>query len=349
MKILFRVILTLVALLFIGACTTGKDVVRVVEVESALDAGLTEKEIARLAQIKAAEKSENNGHELKNVIRGTRNYSVMEYFATHPDVAGPVANDYRVGGYDVLDITVYEEEDLSRKEVRISADGYITFPLVGRIEVAGLTTSEIENLIAVKLAQGQLIIDAHVSVSVSDYKSKQFLVLGPVNSPGSYPLKARERVVDAISMAGGIDSSKSGSELMIIRTENPDTRQERKIVIRIDIQALLYQGNQNLNLRLLDRDLLYIPKAEKFYIIGQVQSPGSFFYTDKDITLVGAISMAGGFTKIAARNRTRIIRVEDGKEKIITVKVDAITKSGKKAQDIRIEPEDIIVVPESYF
>ena len=67
------------------------------------------------------------------------------------------------------------------------------------------------------------------------------------------------------------------------------------------------------------------------------------------IDLVEAIIMAGGFTKIASRNRTRIVRMEDGKEKIITVKVDAITKSGKKAQDIRIQPEDIIVVPESYF
>ena len=349
MKILFRYTLILAALLLVGACTSGKDVVRVIEVQTDGDTGLTEKEIARLAEIKAAEKSENNGHELKDVIQGTRNYSVMEYIATHPDVDGPIANDYRVGGYDVLDITVYEEEDLSRKEVRISADGYITFPLVGRIKVAGLTTSEIENLIAVKLAQGQLIIDAHVSVAVSDYKSKHFMALGPVNSPGSYPLKARERVVDAISMAGGIDFSRSGSELMIIRTENPDTQQERKVVIRIDIQALLYQGDQNLNLRLMDRDLVYIPKAEKFYLIGQVKNPGSFFYTDKDITLVEAIIMAGGFTKIAARNRTRIVRMEDGKEKIITVKVDAITKSGKKAQDILIQPEDIIVVPESYF
>ena len=349
MKILFRCTVVLTVLLIVGACTTGKDVVRVIEVETAGDTGLTEKEIARLAEIKAAEKNENNGHELKDVIKGTRNYSVMEYLAAHPDVAGPVANDYRVGGYDVLDITVYEEEDLSRKEVRISADGYITFPLVGRIEVTGLTTSEIENLIAVKLAQGQLIIDAHVSVAVSDYKSKHFMALGPVNSPGSYPLKARERVVDAISMAGGIDFSRSGSELMIIRTESPDTKHERKIVIRIDIQALLYQGDQNLNLRLMDRDLVYIPKAEKFYLIGQVKNPGSFFYTDKDITLVEAIVMAGGFTKIAARNRTRIVRMEDGKEKIIVVKVDAITESGKKTQDILIQPEDIIVVPESYF
>ena len=68
-----------------------------------------------------------------------------------------------------------------------------------------------------------------------------------------------------------------------------------------------------------------------------------------DITLVEAISMAGGFTKIAARNRTRIVRMEDGIEKIIVVKVDAITRAGKKGQDILLRPGDVIVVPESFF
>jgi polysaccharide export outer membrane protein len=59
--------------------------------------------------------------------------------------------------------------------------------------------------------------------------------------------------------------------------------------------------------------------------------------------------MAGGFTRIAARNRTRIIRIEDRVEKIIEVKVDAITDAGKKIQDVIIQPDDIIVVPESFF
>jgi polysaccharide export outer membrane protein len=59
--------------------------------------------------------------------------------------------------------------------------------------------------------------------------------------------------------------------------------------------------------------------------------------------------MAGGFTRIASRNKTRIIRVEEGVEKIIQVKVDAITKAGKKIQDVVIQPNDVIVVPESFF
>ena len=115
------------------------------------------------------------------------------------------------------------------------------------------------------------------------------------------------------------------------------------------MQALLNQGDQLSNILLQDKDLIYIPKAERFYILGQVQQPGSFYYVDKNITLVEAIGMAGGFTRIAARNSTRIVRMQGDEEIIIEVKVDAITKAGKKAQDVPILPGDVIIVPESFF
>jgi polysaccharide export outer membrane protein len=184
---------------------------------------------------------------------------------------------------------------------------------------------------------------------VTDYKSKKFLVLGAVKNPGSYSLQAQERVLDAISRAEGIDFQKAGKQGMIVRTENPNTAKERKVVINFDMQSLLKGRDQISNLFLADKDVLYIPPAEHFYIIGQVKEPGSYPITDREISLVEAISMAGGFTPIAARNRTRIIRVENGAEKIIEVKVDAITDAGKKIQDVLIQPNDIVVVPESFF
>jgi polysaccharide export outer membrane protein len=347
MKFSMRVLLVFAALFIISSCATGKDkdVVRVIEVKNGEKRDLGKKELTELARIKAAKKSEKNGKGLNRVIKGTQNFSVTQYLAARPDVDDPVAREYRVGGYDILDITVYEEADLSRQGVRISADGYITFPLIGRIKVDGLTTSEIETLISNTLARGQFIIDAQVSVTVTEYKSKSFMVLGPVKAPGCYPLKVRERVIDGISRAGGMVLGESGNQMMIIRTEHPDTEQERKIVIRIDLSALLHEGNQQSNLLLKDRDLLYIPKVEPFYIIGEVKNPGSFYYKEKDITLVEAITMAGGFDVFADRNRTRIVRMEDGIEKIIEVRVDAITEAGQKGQDVLIRPGDIIVVP----
>ena len=350
-----HLIMATVMVCSIGACGVGGEVVKVTTVQEGAYAGLKKDDLARLDEIKKARGEEGIDDSLRNVIEETRHFSVAQYLMERPEARGPAGGDYRVGGYDVLSITVYEEKDLSRGAVRVSADGYITFPLIGRIKVDDRTTSEIEKLISLKLAEEQYLLDAHVSVMVTGYNSKRFLVLGAVEKPGSYSLQARERVLDAVSKAGGIRRSRdsyyeqAGKKGMIIRTENPGTDQERKIVINLDLEGLLKGRDQISNIFLAEKDVLFIPTAEHFYIIGQVRRPGSYPLTDKEITLVEAIGMAGGFTRIAARNRTRIIRVEDGVEKIIEVKVDAITDAGKRIQDVVIQPHDVIVVPESFF
>ncbi len=323
------------------------EVVRVINVSDGGRHDIDEDQWERIAEIKASEKKSDIG--IDKVIEGTPNYSVTEYLERYPDANDPGARDFKVGGYDVLDIIVYEEEDLSRESVPVSAEGYISFPLIGRLEIAGMTTSEIETLISDRLAEGQFILDAHVSVTVREYRSKQFMVLGAVKQPGAYPIQGRERVLDAVSKAGGVDVEQAGKEGMIIRNQSSDASPENKIVIRVELPKLLKGGDQTSNMLLYDKDLLYIPKAENYYIIGQVRNPGSYPYMDREITLVEAISRAGGFTEIAARNRTRIVRVEDGGEKIIEVKVDAITETGRKAQDVKLKPGDVIVVPESLF
>ena len=340
----------LLLVVFISACGSTGDVVKVTTVSNSKPYnGLGEQELARLEEIRRIRETKKADSELKDVISATPNYSVMEYLKKYPEFVDASLNNYRVGGYDVLDIVVYEEPDLSRNNVRVSADGYISFPLIGRMKADGLNTSEIEKRISDSLAAGQFILDAHVSVSVADYKSRKFMVLGSVKLPGTYPLKARERVLDAISRAGGVDFEQGGNQGVIIRTLKADTGEEKKIAIRIDLTGLMKGGDQLSNLPLADADLLYIPKAENVYIIGQVNNPGSYPYLQSDLTVVEVISKAGGFTPIAARNKTRIIRMENGEERIIEVRVDAITDAGKKGQDVRIMPGDVIVVPESFF
>jgi len=344
-----RISLILVSLLIIVGCGTGGEVVKVKTVSEESLKELSEAELARLEEIKEAAESEQEDFALGSVIKETPNYSVSEYLSLWPKANNAKVQDYKVGGYDVMNIKVYEEDDLTRENLPVSADGYISMPLIGRVKVGGLSPAEIEKLISRKLVEGQYILDAHVSVTVGEYRSKQFMVLGSVNSPGTYPLQYREKVLDAISRAGGIDFEQGGKGGMIIRTLNSDTAREKKIVVRVDLQSLLKGGDQTSNLLLHDKDLLYISKLDFYYIIGQVNSPGKYPYQEKEITLVEAIVAAGGFTPIASPNRTRIIRVEDGAEKIIQVKVKAITDAGMKEHDVLLKPNDIIVVPESFF
>jgi polysaccharide biosynthesis/export protein len=340
----------LISMVVIMGCASGGDVVTIKTAsQKEMRSGLGDSTAQQLEEIKKSVQTQRQPDDLTQVIQKTPSYSVEEYLRLHAPDKRAGTGDYRVGGLDVLDITVYEEPDLSRKAVRISTDGFISFPLIGRLKVDNLTISEVENLIAKSLSDGQYLREAHVSVIVVEYKSRQFMVLGSVKTPGTYPLMAQERVLDAISRAGGVDFEKGGNRGMIIRTENTGTPQERKVVIRIDLPGLLKGGNQVSNLLLTDKDHLYIPSAEPFFIIGQVEKPGSYLYRENEITIVEAISMAGGFTRIASRNRTRIVRMEDGVEKIIEVRVDQITDSGKKTQDVIIKPGDVIVIPESIF
>ena len=346
---ILRLLVVIIIYVGLSACGTTSDVVRVTNVKSTHINGLTKSALAKLEEIKKT-KDNYQGFDknLTNVIEATPLFSVVEYLAQFPENK-IYSNEYRVGAEDVLSVMVYEENDLSRDAVRVSGDGYISFPLIGRIMIAKLTTSEIEELIKLKLAEDQYFLDAHVSVMVKEYNSQRFLVLGAVNTPGSYSLHAKEHVLDAISRAAGVNLEQASKRAMVIRTLDAETENERKVVINIDLNSLLTKGEQISNVCLMDKDLLYIPTAEHIYIIGQVKSPGSYTMPEGEITLVGAIGMAGGFTRIAARNKTRIIRLEDGVEKIIEVKVDAITKAGKKIQDVPIKPGDVIVVPESFF
>jgi polysaccharide biosynthesis/export protein len=358
-----KLAISLFLVFLLMACASGGQVVSVTDVGNS-DAplkyvDLKQEELERIKKLKKTvlPKEQDSGESvLTDILQKSTSYTVAEYLAKYP-AAKTAISDYKVGGYDVLSIIVYEEKDLSRESVRVTAEGYITFPLIGRIRVADLTTTEIEKLIAGMLAEKEYLLDAHVSVMVVKYEGRKFAALGAIANPGQYPLQARERVLDGISKAGGLASSKQSGgreepqaqEGMIIRTLNQGKPTEEKIVINFDLHGLLKGRDPIANILLAENDVIYIPSADFFYIIGEVKNPGSYAFTKKEISIVEAISMAGGFTHIAARNKTRIVRVEDGKEKIYEVSMDAITKSGKMIQAVQIKPNDLIVIPESFF
>jgi polysaccharide export outer membrane protein len=371
-------LLLMLGVLVLAGCAmpvSTEDIVRVEEVHGVQQVdGIKSSELEMISRLR-----QNSGRQgfipaVENISSGTLQLTVEEYLGRFYDPADHGEADYTVGGNDVLTIFVYDEPDLSRSGMRVARDGTISFPLLGRLQVGGLVVSQVEELISRRLAEKQLLLDAQVTVMVQDYGSKRYQVLGEIRKPGSYPLKANERLLDVISEAGGVDPETAGKEVMIVRTIQPVQTAELsekstkstwgetpsfgadyraaepvKVVISVDLDRLLRGNDLISNLILHDNDVIYLPKAEFFYIMGQVKSPGSYKFTRKNLTLVGAIGTAGGFTNIAGRRKTRIIRVENGVEKIITVNVDAITSAGRKIHDVPIKPDDIIIVPESFF
>ena len=122
--------------------------------------------------------------------------------------------DYQIGRQDLLEIEVFGVEDLSQV-VRVSDDGSITMPLLGRLAVAGLSKTDLQDLIA-RLLGERFVHDPQVTVFVREYESKKVAVSGAVRNPGSYEMLGRKTLLEMISMAGGLDKD-LGREIIIFR------------------------------------------------------------------------------------------------------------------------------------
>jgi protein involved in polysaccharide export with SLBB domain len=131
-----------------------------------------------------------------------------------------VSNDYRINAADVLDIAVYQEEDL-KSTLRVSREGTITFPLIGVVSVGGRTPLEAGAAIREKLAKGY-INDPQVSVTVLQFSKRRFTVLGEVQKPGSYDMPDQQEVtvLQAIGMAGGYTRIANPSKVTLMRRTN---------------------------------------------------------------------------------------------------------------------------------
>jgi len=346
-----KVISLVVASCILACAPATEDIVKVstVEVEDVSLSGIKKEDREKISKLTRAAEGEKIENPLDMVAEETPRYTVDEYLDRYPIYRGQEASLYRVGKYDVLDVSMYGEQDLSIQSLRVSGDGFIPFPLIGRVPVGGKTPSQIEEMISRKLAEGEFLLDAQVSVSIEEYNSQKYSAFGEIKNSGTFPLKADERLMDAISSMGGIDFDTAGKKAIIIRTEPSEEKNGHKVIITVDLEALLKGNDPDANLLLIDKDVIYVPEGAIYYMIGQIHKPGSYRMPEDGITLVEALGTAGGFTHIASRNRTRIIRVEDGVEKIITVNVDAITEAGRKIHDVTLKPGDIIVVPESFF
>ena len=252
--------------------------------------------------------------------------------------------DYRIGAEDVIQITVYGQPDLSIT-VKVSPDGYIPFPLLGRIKAEGFTGRELEKDVEKRLLKDYLN-NPQVSILIKEYRSRKIYVLGGVANPGMYELTKGITLLEALSMAGGL-SNNAARHAVITRSKKQHENNTIEEPIKIDLKRLLDEGDTSLNVKINDGDVIQIPSTNSYFVFGEVKSPG-LYSIDKDLTILQAITRAGGFTKIAAPSRTKVIRGKNGDEETIKVDISDIIK-GEKEKDIFIKADDIVVIPESFF
>jgi len=268
-------------------------------------------------------------------------------FILSPFLAFPqekFTQEYRIGPKDLLEISVFGADELSRT-VRVSEDGKVTLPLLGEVLVDGLTKSEVEQKLGQLLGE-KYVQNPQVTVFIREYQSKRVSVLGAVEKPGPYQLLGRQTLMQIISEAGGLTRD-AGNEIVIIR-QLPDGLSTS---LRISIDDLFLKGDAKLNVPMEAGDIVNIPvdKPVVVYVFGQVKNPGALQVKKSNIpTLLQAIAQAGGFTDRASRGSVVIKRKDEaGKEKEIKVNVRSILKN--KIKDVQLLENDTVYVPESLF
>jgi polysaccharide export outer membrane protein len=255
---------------------------------------------------------------------------------------------------DVIDVVVLGQPSLSADFV-IDKEGGITYPLIGRVEAAGLTPGDLSRRLQSMLGAG-FLRRPEVSVRVKEYRSRPVLVLGEVARPGIYSLKGDRALLTVLADAGGLTGN-AGHELMVARP--PEGREGAAIeqfsstpvvpgladvarlpdadelppgaikgsdVFRASFRELI-KGNAEQNVILEGGDLIYVPKAAQIFVTGQAARPAAFKFVD-GMTVQDALQQAGGISDRGSMRRLKIIRFEAGKRKERKAELTDVLKPG---------------------
>lgn len=237
-----------------------------------------------------------------------------------------------LGPGDSVRVTVFQNPDLTT-ETRISPQGTILMPLIGQVDLRGLSPEDAMSRIAQRLKEGQFLVDPQVSLTVLQVRSRQVSVLGQVVRPGRYALDdATPRLVDVLALAGGI--TPAGDDTVTVMT----TRDGKPTALTVDISRMYRNGDLSSNIEINSGDTIFVQRAPVFYIYGEVQRAGAY-RLDKDINVVQALSLGGGMTLRGTERGMRIHRrTPDG----------GLSRIEVQPAD-RVQPDDVIYVKESLF
>lgn len=225
--------------------------------------------------------------------------------------------EYIIGAGDILEIQVWDNEDLHRK-VEVSHEGEFTYPLIGKVNASGLSVFGLETIIKERLADGYLV-RPQVTVSVAEYKSRKVFLFGEVKKPGTYFVKGKTHILEVISEAGGFSDS-AGRTITIVRPKSsrksegpvPLEKARENEVTTVDKDRLT-TGDTDARFFVSNGDSIYVSEAPRIFVTGKVEEPGEFKW-EAGLTVRQAIILAGGPTQWGSSKRATIVRIENGAE-----------------------------------
>jgi polysaccharide export outer membrane protein len=274
-----------------------------------------------------------------------------------PPGTGPM-NDNRVGVFgtgmdipqtspltqiaegDLLDIVIFDTPELSGR-FRVNLKGDILLPLAGTLHVEGLTIAEITEAVATRYKDAKILVDPQVTVFVAEFVRRTITISGEVRSPGVYPIVAPRTLADTLAMAGGLNDAASRT-VSVVHAADPNTI----IHVTLNVGAQTPESIREGRMEILPGDQIYIARSGVIYLVGELQRPGGYQVEHNNrLTLLEAVALAGGLTRVAKGSESRLIRRAPTGREELTVDLQKVLYGG--GPDMLLTDGDIVFVPTS--
>ena len=262
------------------------------------------------------------------------------------------AEGYKIGPGDLLEIRFWQDATLN-VDVRVSQDDMISLDIVGQIEAAGKTTTELQNDIVRQMSRLNARI-SQVVVRVIDYQYQYVFVKGQVVAPGKLTFEEIPDLWTIINEAGGISDIGDLTRVTIIRGGRDAGRVEV-----VDVIAAIESGNLHKLPEIRREDTIEIPRTPAgipsadisqqltrknvIYVIGAVTVPGPITFQE-DVDIMEALALAGGPILEADLKETRVVTKDGFYAQTIQIDLDKYSKEGIPSRYV-MKREDIFIVP----
>lgn len=218
------------------------------------------------------------------------------------------AQDVRLGAGDLVKISVFGQNDLETI-ARVTNEGNVSFPLVGEVQILGMTSREAEAAIARLLSEGNFVRNPQVTVFIEERRTAErdaVTILGQVARPGRFAVEpisdsGAESIVGLLALAGGVEDD-AADHLILTRDVEGENR-----TTQVDLVALLNSGDMSQNHALAEGDIVFVPRMDVFYIYGAVEKPASY-RLERNMTVMQAISVSGGMTEFGSEKDMSVKR-----------------------------------------
>jgi polysaccharide biosynthesis/export protein len=275
----------------------------------------------------------------------------VEQQTAFPTTALPTG--YVLGSGDQISLRILGVEEISDKPMAVDLNGYLHIPLAGQIRASGLTIQQLESEIESRLKT--YVLRPDVSISIIEFRSQPVSVIGAVKNPGTLQLRGRKTLLEILSEAGGVDNANAGSILKITRRKEwgaiplPNAQSDATkqfSVAQISIKSLISAFHPEENIQIKPYDVVSVPRADTVYVIGEVVKSGGFLLSDNtEVTVLQALSMAGGLDKMAQPKEARILRRTHDRTERTEIPVNIKNMLTGTIPDVEMKPDDILFVP----